>query len=318
MCTSIVLKSKDNNYLMARTMDFSFELEPVFAVYPRKRPMQFAYFDKPMIEHYAFMGLAKNLGDYFIADGVNEHGLSGAALYFEGYATYEVEVIKNGSLSPIELVQFALATCKSIDEVKEMFGKYPVVEQKLELIGGVPPLHWTFQDANGNAIIVEKGREGLNIFDNKIGVMTNAPDYLWHLTNVRNYIGLDPKPVESRVLYGEEFKAFGQASGTYGLPGDLTSPSRFIKTLYNKLSISKAEDVDQLVVNAYHVLNGVDIPKGSVITARDTIDYTQYTSYMVNTTQTYYYRLYNSLEIKRKSLYDFDLDSEKIIILEAR
>lgn len=317
MCTSIVLKSIDKNYLMARTMDFSFELQPVLAIYPRKQEMKFVFFDETLKEHYAFMGLAKNIGDYYIADGVNEHGLSGAALYFEGYAEYETEIVANKSISPAELVQFALATCKTIEDVRTMFEEYHVVEQKLAFIGSVPPLHWTFQDESGNAIIVEKVADGIQIYENKIGVLTNAPDYTWHLTNVRNYIGLDPKQVEPRTLYGKEFKAFGQGSGTFGLPGDLTSPSRFIKTLYNKLSISKAADAKELVVNAYHVLNGVDIPKGSVITQRDTIDYTQYTSFMVNNEKTYFYRLYDSLEIKSFALKDYDLNASEIMIFEA-
>lgn len=313
MCTNITLKSKDNKFLLARTMDFSFELEPEMLVIPRNYPLNFVFNTSPVNNHYAFMGLGKNIGVYAMADGINEHGLSGAALYFEGYAEYSETSTPNKSIAPHEVIMWMLAKCKTIDEVIQQFKENSVSKKMIEFLGVVPPLHWAFQDITGKSIIVEITKRGLEIFENKIGVLTNSPDYTWHLTNIRNYIGLDPVQVEPRVIYGQEFKPFGQGSGTFGIPGDLTPPSRFIKTLYTKLSIEKVEGEENLVLNASHILNGVDIAKGSVITQRHTIDYTQYTAFMVGESKTYYYRMYNDFTTHKVSLNDYDLDKAEII-----
>lgn len=315
MCTCITLRSDDNKHLLARTMDFSFELDAEMGVFPRKSKLNFSLTDS-VEEHYAFLGLTKDVGNYYLADGLNEHGLSAAALYFEGYAKYiaKEEAVKE-MLAPHELVMWMLAKCKDVKEVIEQFDLIDIVDEKISFLGVTTPLHWVFADASGDSVVIEIVSSGMNIHENKLGVLTNSPDYNWHLTNVRNYIGLDQHQVPAREMFGMEFTPFGQGSGTFGLPGDFTPPSRFIKTLYAKLSAKKVSSADQLVISAAHILNGVDIPKGSVITQRDTIDYTQYTAYILLNESKYYYRLYDSLEIVEVNLKDYDLDQRDIILL---
>lgn len=313
MCTNITLKSTQNHFLMARTMDFSFELDPEMVLIPRNIPLHFTYLDHEVSSHYAYLGLAKNIGSYALADGINEHGLAAAALYFEGYASYDQECVPNQSLAPHEVVMWALAQCKTINDVRLMFEKHPITHHVIEFLGIVPPLHWVFQDAEGTSIIVEPTELGIQIHDNQIGVLTNSPDYTWHLTNIRNYIGLDPGQVEPRTLYGKEFKPFGQGSGNFGIPGDLTPPSRFIKALYSKLSAQKPNTDKELIITANHILNGVDIAKGNVITQRKTIDYTQYMSFMVTSTQTYAYRTYDSYSTHSYCIHDFNLNQSELI-----
>lgn len=231
MCTSITLKSKDNLSLLARTMDFSFELEPSMVVIPRKHLLNFSNL-KPLDNHYAFIGLGKHIdNNYVFADGLNEHGLSAAVLYFEGYAKYnENKDTDKINLAPFEVLTYILATCKDLLEVKENFEKHiNVVNQILTLIGSTPPLHWVFNDIEGNSIIIEPLETGIKIHDNKLGILANSPDLDWHLTNVRNYIGIQQKQVEPLTINGLTFKPFGQGSGTSGIPGDYTPPSRFLR-----------------------------------------------------------------------------------------
>lgn len=317
MCTCITQKSADQNFLMARTMDFSFELDPEMVIYPRNYPIKFSKIESPLKRHYAFMGLSKNIGGYLLADGVNEKGLSVAALYFEGYAQYQEENYDATNIGAHEVVQYILATCSNAEEAIQFFVTQNIIAVKLDYLGVVPPLHWIILDSTGESYIVELTKYGVEVHENKIGVLTNSPNYEWHLTNLRNYIGMDPHQVESRVLYGQELRPFGQGSGTFGLPGDYTPPSRFVRTLYSKLSTQTADNETELVVNASHILNGVDIPKGSVITQRSSIDYTQYTSYILNKSQTYVYRLYNTLKFEKRNLNDYDLDSSTLIVENA-
>lgn len=151
MCTSVKMRSIDNISLLARTMDFSFELDPSMVIVPKNHPISF--FKTPALKtHHAFMGLSKNINDgYVFADGVNEFGLSGAVLYFEGYASYNDKTV-NGkiNLAPYEVLSYIFSTCKTTEDVKEAFTKINLVDIKLDFIGSTPPFHWVFLDNKGN------------------------------------------------------------------------------------------------------------------------------------------------------------------------
>ncbi|CAM3726715.1 choloylglycine hydrolase family protein [Erysipelothrix urinaevulpis] len=317
MCTSITLKTKNNQHLLARTMDFSFELEPEMAMMPRHYPMNFHFMEQPLADHYAILGLSKKLNTHFMADGVNEKGLSGATLYFEDYAHYisQDDIDENKiQLGPIEFLMYVLATCETIENIIELEKNVQIVDLFVDFIQRTPPLHWVFVDQSGRSIIIEPRTDGLRIFENNLGILANSPDYEWHLTNIRNYINLSQSSYGPKTIYGQEFKPFGQGSGTFGLPGDLTPPSRFVRALYSKLSTKLPDNPTDLVIAASHVLNSVDIPKGSVVTQRGTLDYTQYTSYLSLSDLAYYYRLYNSFEIV-KCTFDYDrIDEDEIIL----
>lgn len=132
------------------------------------------------------------------------------------------------------------------------------------------------------------------------------------MTNLRNYIGLQPTQRMPLELSGHEYKAFGQGSGTFGLPGDFTPPSRFLRSFYTKTTVQDIDDETKMVLAASHILNGVDIPKGAVITPRHTMDYTQYVSFMCSQSRKYYFRLYNSTSITEVDFTDYDLDHNEI------
>ncbi|QIK86995.1 choloylglycine hydrolase family protein [Erysipelothrix sp. HDW6B] len=310
MCTSVSLKSRDDLHLLARTMDFSYDLSPEMTIIQRDYPLKFGLLDQPLTNHFAFLGLSKNIGDHIMADGLNEYGLAAAVLYFEGYAHYNDR--KEGALNLMshEIVNWILASYTSIEEVVEAFGRINITNDANPMLGIASPLHWVFTDATGRSIIVEPLKDGLKIHENKLGVMANSPDYDWHKTNIRNYIGVNPKQVEPVELFEETFKPFGQGSGTFGLPGDYSPPSRFIRTLFAKLTRVPNYGEEDLVNSAYHILSGVDIMKGSVVTQRNSLDYTQYTTCMMTNTRTYYFKMYNNSQIVRVNLNDFTLDGQ--------
>lgn len=263
-----IFKSTNNDYLFARTLDFSFELEPEFVYFPRYYPLSLGIDNITNSDHYAFMGLDKNIGSYQMADGINEHGLAAAALYFEGYASYADEAIDGTiGIAAEQLVQLVLAQCKSIRDIKALFKNYTILSTKLDFIGTVLPLHWSFHDIHGDKAVLEITHIGTHFCENELGVLANSPDYIWHETNVRNYISLDPNQVSPKTLFGQEFKAFGQGSGTFGLPGDSTSPSRFIRTLYNKLSAKGVDTKEELLIQGVHILNNLDIEESKSLGA---------------------------------------------------
>ncbi len=85
---------------------------------------------------------------------------------------------------------------------------------------------------------------------------------------------------------GLTLSAFGQGSGTVGLPGDYTPPSRFVRAVFLKEHLETAADETKGVSAAFQLLANMAIPKGAVITEEDEIDYTQYTSVMCATRET--------------------------------
>lgn len=316
MCTHIVLKNSNSNLISARTMDFSLELNPLFVSFPRNYEMNLI-FEGNLNKHYAFCGLGKNVGDYYLADGINEHGLSCAALYFEGFSSYSKEKYKDKvNLAPHEFLHYILSNFKSSQEILENIENINILDHTLDFIGKAAPLHWVITDSSSRSIIIEPLDEGLKVYENKVGVLTNSPDLDWHYTNLRNYIGLDIHQREDRKIGDLLLQPFGQGSGSFGLPGDFTPPSRFVRTLFNKLSCNVGESQEDLLADSCAILNNVMITKGSVKTINNSIDYTQYVSYIMHDTLTYYFKTYTNPNIRSFSLLDSNIDDDKILVLE--
>ena len=102
------------------------------------------------------------------------------------------------------------------------------------------------------------------MFDNKVGAMTNSPNYDWHLLNLRNYATLTPSSARPRSIDGVSLAPFGAGSGMLGLPGDFTPPSRFVRAVAFVNTMSPAKDAAEGVNAASRMLNNFDIPKGLV------------------------------------------------------
>lgn len=162
----------------------------------------------------------------------------------------------------------------------------------------------------GDTIVIESMKDGIGTHDNPLGVMTNSPDQNWHLTNIRNFIGVTPNKTVSIELNDVTFSPFGSGGATPGLPGDYSTPSRFLRTLFGREAINKLENEDECINAAFHVLASVDIPKGSVIT-EGSIDYTQYSASMVCNTSTYYLKTYDNNQIIRVCLFNEDFEAKE-------
>lgn len=311
MCTSLTLTTTNQINTLARTMDFAFLLEPELVFIPRNYPLVSDVDATARSVKYAMMGIGRNLGTYIFADGLNEAGLACASLYFPGYAKYSDAVIPDQTnLAPHEVVGWLLTNFSTIIEVKEAIARLNIISVPIKLLNILTPLHWIVTDKTGNTIVIEPMKDGIVIHDNPLGVMTNSPDLNWHLTNVRNYIGVTPNKTGTIQLNGMTFSPFGGGSGTIGLPGDYTPPSRFIRAIFGRESINPLENEDECIKAAFHILSSVDIPKGSVITDEG-IDYTQYTACMVCNTGTYYITTYDNNQIIRACLFNEDFEAKE-------
>jgi penicillin V acylase-like amidase (Ntn superfamily) len=310
MCTSITMTTDEQDVLLARTMDFAviLEAEPTFI--PRKK---FVFNNDDSDNHkndYAFVGMARQDDEKFVfADGLNEKGLSCAALYFSGYADYNDQAHdKKYSLAPHDVVPFLLSSCATVREAAEVMENAQVENIALRFLDIVLPLHWVVTDATGQSIVIEYIDHDLYIHDNTVGVLTNSPDYTWHITNLRNYTGLSTAQKTEFQLQNVIMRPFGEGAGAIGLPGDFTPPSRFIRAAFLKSALKDIETELDSVTAAFHVLSNVDVPKGIVQTT-DSYDYTQYTSIMMNSSLKYYYKTYNNQRIRCIDLNEEDVDA---------
>lgn len=314
MCTSFTYQMKSGSNALARTMDFIFELDPDAIFVPRNYSWNSIANSATYQTKYAFVGLAKTSKQILLADGVNEKGLACAALYFPGFASYRQQA-KEGktNLAPHEVIFWMLSNFESVASLRKSLHEINIVNIVWEVVGIAPPLHWIITDQTGACIVVEPYQNTLNVFENPIGVMTNSPDFSWHMTNIRNYIGIHPSQIKPITINNVEFAPFGQGAGTVGLPGDYTPPSRFIRALFGKETINIAENDADAATAVFHILSSVDIPKGSVTTEGQS-DYTQYSCCMFCETGTYYFKTYDNSQLIKLDLFQEDLNAKEIKI----
>ncbi|EEM88330.1 penicillin V acylase; cysteine peptidase; MEROPS family C59 [Bacillus thuringiensis serovar pulsiensis BGSC 4CC1] len=252
-------------------------------------------------------------GRIIMADGVNEAGMTCATLYFPGFATYSQSIDDNTTnLAPFDFVTWSLTQFNSVKELKKSVDSITFLDIPLPDLGLTPPLHWILADKWGDCIVLEPTSEGLKLYDNPLGVMTNSPEFNWHLQNLRQYIGLKSEPFAPTEWSNLPLSAFGQGSGSMGLPGDFTPPSRFVRAAYGKQNIQGIDSEEEGVSALFHILSNCEVPKGGVITEEGALDNTIYTSVMCMESGTYYYHTYDCRQIIAVHLFHENLDTDEI------
>lgn len=300
MCTAIAVQAPGGNFYFGRTMDFSYQLDPELYAVPRGYSWRNLSGTHQLRNRYAFMGIGQNLNPVIFADGVNEMGFAAAVLYFPGYAQYHAaggEDSQSPYIAALEVVHLVLGLCDSVRQAAALLPTIRIVGLEDPVTNSVAPLHWLLADRSGACMTVEKTASGLHVMENPIGVLANSPDFQWHMTNLRNYLNLTPAQ-ESGQMWGQvELIPFGQGAGMFGMPGDYTPPSRFVRTAFQKSHVLVPAAREGAVTACFHMMNSVTIPKGVVMTGRGTPDYTQYTAFMDLTALEYFFRTYDDSRI---------------------
>ncbi|MGX7148435.1 choloylglycine hydrolase family protein [Enterococcus ureasiticus] len=319
MCTSIFTKTKDNKHLLSRTMDFSFPLDPSPTYMPRNYTWVSEVNEQSFTNSLGFVGAGRLLGSsYFVADGVNEKGLSIAELYLPGEATYQTEAEQGKkNFAPHELILWILGNCATVEEVAEHIKEINLVGLKAPMLNIITPLHWIITDESGRCVIIEPTEKELKIKENPVGTMTNTPCFEWHINNLRNYLHVRPAQYEPASFGDYVALPFSQGTGTMGLPGGYTPPERFVRAAFFKEHIDQAQDEATGVTNAYHILATVRIPKGIVVTSEGAQDYSQYVGTMCNESRSYYFNSYDNSQIAKVTITDDLLEVDKPITFMA-
>jgi choloylglycine hydrolase len=306
-CTGISLKSGDGAAIRGRTLEFGFPMQSKVIVVPAGTALSGTLPDggKGLIykSRYAMVG-ANALGLPVLLDGINDQGLSVGLFYFPGYAKYADVTKENAShaIAPQEFGVWALANFATVDEVRAAVKDIVIVPAPGlgSPQGAVAGAHFFLQDKSGKSIAVEPIDGTLKVYDAPLGVMTNAPTYDWHMTNLQNFINLSVKDVDQKKLGGVTLPAFGSGTGLSGMPGDFTPPSRFIRAAIYSQAAAPHATAEDAVLGAFHILNQFDIPKGSVVnsaTGEPLDEITEWTSVADLKNLRWYFRTYKDQSI---------------------
>ncbi len=288
MCTSTAIRK--GGFCFGRNMDIDYSFGEGIIITPRKFSLEFKKIP-PLSEHYAFIGtgtVKNNMPLY--AEGMNEKGLCIAALKFPDNALYcEESADERSPVAPYEIIPYILGKCSNIKEAATLLTVTDIINEPFDGSTPLSPLHWHISDKEGS-ITVEQTREGMKIYDNPFDVLTNNPPFPFHRENLTLYLGLTPRQPE-----GEKASVpFGLGFGAVGLPGDFTPASRFVR---ERFLLKNSPSGINPVIQLFHILGGVSIPKGAVITPDAKFHYTTYTCCMETESLTYYYRTYRSASI---------------------
>lgn len=248
-------------------------------------------------------------------EGINEKGLMGGQLNYRVFSHFG-RTVRPGTLplQPPFAVFHLLAQCASVEEVVRTLQE-EVTLVGVPLFGSVPTLHWSFSDRTGESIVIEPDRDGVHIYRRTIGVMTNSPGYLWHRTNLLNYTGVQDADREGPEIGGDQPASCFSGTGAQGLPGDWSSPSRFIRLAFLKKYCLKGEDEEQGVARMFRLFQSAAFPLGMVRTESfspggTAWDHTLYTSVMCAESLRFYWTTYENQRIRWVDLGDLSSGRE--------
>ena len=295
MCTAISYKTK--NHYFGRNLDLEYSYHETVTITPRNYPFVFRRAGE-LRTHYAMIGMAYVQDGYpLYYDATNEKGLSMAGLLFAGNAYYsKVEEMGKDHVSPFEFIPWVLGQCENVKEAKQKLAKLQLVEIHYSEELKITPLHWMVADKE-ECLVVEATKEGLSIYENPVKVLTNNPPFPYQLMNLNGYRGLSRKDVPCRFAEGVELTKYSRGMGALGLPGDLSSASRFVRAAFHRLNSASGETEEESVNQFFHLLGSVEMPRGSVELEKGALDLTVYSSCCNADKGIYYYRTYENSRI---------------------
>ena len=313
MCTAITLNA--DNFYFGRNLDVERSYDAKIGVIPRRYP--FSFCNKVCSDsHYAIIGVCMVVNNYpLLFDATNEAGLSMAGLSFEGNAVYNEMEENKDNISSYEFIAYILSLCKNVKEAKEKLRNINIVNVSFSPEFPPSPLHWIIAD-NAESITVEKVSDGLKIYNNPVGVLTNNPEFDMQMHNLNNYMGLSKKTPENSFSEKIDLKVYTRGMGALGLPGDMTSSSRFVRAVFSKFNSLKTENEQESITEFFHILNLVYQKKGCVELDDGVYEFTQYSSCTDTANGIYYYKTYENNCINAVDMYCENLDTDKIISYE--
>ncbi len=309
MCTAAAWGAK--HFYFGRTLDHTCAYGERITVTPRNFPLNFRHIPQ-ISSHLAIIGMAHVAGGYpLYYDGVNEKGLAMAGLNFPHSAHYEKPLEGAHNVAQFEFLPYILATCENLDQAKKAVAAIRLVDTPFSDALPTATLHWIIASREG-AIVVEATKEGLCIYENPVGILTNEPPFPEHLFRLRDYMALSPKQPENRFAPGLPLNHYCAGMGSIGLPGDYSSVSRFVRAAYVKENAPVTDSPEGEVGQFFHILGSVEQQRGCSQSSSGEYEVTVYTSCCDGDAGIYYYTTYENRQITAVDMHRENLEGSAL------
>ncbi|KRL87916.1 choloylglycine hydrolase [Limosilactobacillus ingluviei] len=312
MCTAVNFQTGSHHFF-GRNLDLEISYGEQVVVTPRNYPFHFRQV-APLTHHYALIGMGIVVDDYpLYFDATNEKGLSMAGLNYPDNADYKALATDKANVTPFEFIPWVLGQAASIAEAKQLLTKLNLV--KINFSDDLPlsPLHWLIGDTHSaTSLVVECDKDGLHVYDNPVGVLTNNPSFDKQLFNLNNYRSVSPRVQENSFQPATALNDYSRGLGSHFLPGGMDSMSRFVKVAFTKLNAPHSATPLEQVTDFFHILHSVEQPKNLDEVAPNQFEYTIYSSCVDADQGIYYYTTYTNNQINAVKLHNVDLDQAKL------
>lgn len=312
MCTAIHYTSANHHYF-GRNLDFERSFGECVAITPRAVPLSFRALPA-LPHHYAMIGMAHvqdNTALYY--DATNEAGLSMAGLLFSGNAVYQKpDPAARSNIASFELIPWVLGQCATVEQARKLLEGACITEEAFSPDLPPSPMHWLLADRTA-CLVLEALADGLHLYDNPTGVLTNNPPFPYQMTYLQNFMTLSPKPPENRAFPGQDTTLYSRGMGAMGLPGDFSSSSRFVKAAFLRAHSCSGSSEREGVHQFFHLLNAVAQVRGAVQLDSGDYELTLYSSCCNADEGIYYYTTYENSAITAVRLHDADLEGDHVL-----
>ncbi len=318
MCTAATYHTKDHYF--GRNLDYEFSYHETVTITPRHKHFSFRH-QGDTAQHYAMIGMAFVLNDYpLYYDATNEKGLSIAGLNFPDNAHYFPVQDDKTNVASFELIPWLLGSCATIEDVKAKLETINITNDAFSDELPPSPLHWMIADQK-QVIVFEQTADGGKVYDNPFGVMTNNPTFDYHLTHIQDYLHTSAAMPQNTMAKEVETNFYSRGMGGIGIPGDLSSASRFVKVAFTKMNAVSGDSEEDSVTQFFKILGSVEQQKGCCFIGTDDkgqafYEHTIYSSCCNIDQGIYYYTTYHNPTIIGIDMYQEDLDSEDLISYE--
>lgn len=310
MCTAVTYKTKD--FYFGRNLDYEFSYGDEVTITPRNFRLSFREEGK-INSHYAIIGMAYVTENYpLYYDAINEKGLGIAGLNFVGNAVYHEKEEGKYNITPYEFIPWILGQCSNVREAKQLIKNMNFLNKPFSDKLPLSQLHWIIADSD-EAITVEPVEEGIKVYGNPVGVLTNNPPFDKQMFNLNNYMYLSNESHENTFAPQLNLESYSRGMGAIGLPGDLSSQSRFVRASFVKMNSISGNGELESVGQFFHILNSVEQQRGCCHLGDGKYEITIYSSCCNATKGIYYYKTYNNHQITAIDMNKENLNSEIIV-----
>lgn len=310
MCTAATYKTKD--FYFGRNLDYDFSYGDEVTITPRNFELKFRE-EKSIKNHYAMIGMAHVAEDcplYY--DAVNEKGLGMAGLNFVDNAVYRESADDKDNITHFEFITWILSQCATVREAKNLVERINILNTPFNDELPLAQLHWIISDSDAS-VTVESVEAGIRIYENPVGILTNNPPFDMQMFALNNYMNVSAKPPENKFSKVLNLKEYSRGMGALGLPGDLSSQSRFVRAAFVKMNSVSGDSEQESVSQLFHILHSVDQQRGCCDLGNGQYEITIYTSCCNADKGIYYYTAYNNHQITAVDIHKENLNGDKLI-----